>query len=78
MKTFGLVSIYASMRIILSALFAVNLIHPPVEGIASNATVINIPIAYGNDDFINPLNLSRAISTAIEQGVNIIRGVGRQ
>ena len=44
----------------------------PVEGIAPNATVINIPIAYGNNDFINPLNLSRAISTAIEQGVNII------
>ncbi|MDB9508904.1 PatA/PatG family cyanobactin maturation protease [Microcystis aeruginosa CS-338/01] len=44
----------------------------PVEGIAPNATVINIPIAYSNDDFINPLNLSRAISTAIEQGVNII------
>jgi cyanobactin maturation PatA/PatG family protease len=44
----------------------------PVEGIAPNATVINIPIAYGNHDFINPLNLSRAISTAIEQGVNII------
>jgi cyanobactin maturation PatA/PatG family protease len=44
----------------------------PVEGIAPNATVINIPIAYSNEDFINPLNLSRAISTAIEQGVNII------
>lgn len=44
----------------------------PVEGIAPQATVINIPIAYGNDDFINPLNLSRAISTAIEQGANII------
>lgn len=44
----------------------------PVEGIAPNATVINIPIAYSNDDFINPLNLSRAISTAIEQGANII------
>ncbi len=44
----------------------------PVEGIAPNATVINIPIAYGNDDFINPLNLSRAISTAIEQEVNKI------
>ena len=44
----------------------------PVEGIAPNATIINIPIAYSNDDFINPLNLSRAISTAIEQGVNII------
>ncbi|GCA90759.1 S8 family peptidase [Microcystis aeruginosa] len=44
----------------------------PVEGIAPKATVINIPIAYSNDDFINPLNLSRAISTAIEQGVNII------
>jgi len=44
----------------------------PVEGIAPNATVINIPIAYGNEDFINPLNLSRAISNAIEQGVNII------
>ncbi|MDJ0529739.1 MAG: PatA/PatG family cyanobactin maturation protease [Microcystis sp. M53600_WE12] len=44
----------------------------PVEGIAPQATVINIPIAYSNEDFINPLNLSRAISTAIEQGVNII------
>ena len=44
----------------------------PVEGVAPNATIINIPIAYSNDDFINPLNLSRAISTAIEQGVNII------
>ncbi len=40
--------------------------------IAPQATVINIPIAYSNEDFINPLNLSRAISTAIEQGVNII------
>ena len=44
----------------------------PVEGIAPHATVINIPIAYSNEDFINPLNLSRAISTAIEQGANII------
>ncbi|MGK7955079.1 MAG: PatA/PatG family cyanobactin maturation protease [Crocosphaera sp.] len=44
----------------------------PVEGIAPNATIINIPIAYDNEDFINPLNLSRAISTAVEQGVNII------
>lgn len=44
----------------------------PVEGIAPNATVINIPIDYGNDAFINPLNISRAISTAIEQGANII------
>lgn len=44
----------------------------PVEGISPNATIINIPIAYGNEDFINPLNLSRAISTAIEQGANII------
>lgn len=44
----------------------------PVEGIAPNATVINIPIAYGMEDFINPLNLSHAISTAIEQGANII------
>lgn len=44
----------------------------PVEGIAPNATVINIPIDYGNDGFINPLNISRAISTAIEQGANII------
>lgn len=44
----------------------------PVEGIAPYATVINIPIAYNSEDFINPLNLSRAISTAIEQGVNII------
>lgn len=44
----------------------------PVEGIAPNATVINIPIAINGEDFINPLNLSRAISTAIEQGVNII------
>lgn len=44
----------------------------PVEGIAPNVTVINIPIALNGEDFINPLNLSRAISTAIEQGVNII------
>jgi cyanobactin maturation PatA/PatG family protease len=44
----------------------------PVEGIAPSATVINIPIAYSNEEFINPLNLSRAISTAIEQGANII------
>lgn len=44
----------------------------PVEGIAPNATVINIPIAINAEDFINPLNLSRAISTAIEQGANII------
>lgn len=44
----------------------------PVEGIAPNAMVINIPIAINGEDFINPLNLSRAISTAIEQGVNII------
>lgn len=44
----------------------------PVEGIAPRATVINIPIAINSEDFINPLNLSRAISTAIEQGVNII------
>lgn len=47
-------------------------LNSPVEGIAPNATVINIPIAYSNEDFINPLNLSQAISTAIEQGVNII------
>ncbi|RFP52079.1 MAG: PatA/PatG family cyanobactin maturation protease [Limnothrix sp. CACIAM 69d] len=44
----------------------------PVEGIAPRATVINIPIAVNGEDFINPLNLSRAISTAIEQDVNII------
>lgn len=44
----------------------------PVEGIAPNATVINIPIAYRGEDAVNPLNLSRAISTAIEQGVNLI------
>jgi len=44
----------------------------PVEGIAPRATIINIPIAYAKEDFINPLNLSRAISTAIEQGANII------
>lgn len=44
----------------------------PVEGIAPNATVINIPIAYRGEDAVNPLNLCRAINTAIEQGVNII------
>ena len=44
----------------------------PVEGIAPRATVINIPIAVNAEDFINPLNLSRAISTAIKQDVNII------
>ncbi|MGC1197585.1 MAG: PatA/PatG family cyanobactin maturation protease [Geitlerinemataceae cyanobacterium] len=47
-------------------------LNSPVEGIAPNVTVINIPIALNGEDFINPLNLSRAISTAIEQGVNII------
>lgn len=44
----------------------------PVEGVAPNATVINIPISYNHEDFINPLNLSRAISMAIDQGANII------
>ncbi len=44
----------------------------PVEGIAPNATVINIPTAYCREDCINPLNLSHATSTAIEQGANII------
>ncbi|NER35384.1 MAG: PatA/PatG family cyanobactin maturation protease [Oscillatoria sp. SIO1A7] len=44
----------------------------PVEGIAPSATVINIPIAYSINDGLNPLNISRAISTAIEQGANII------
>lgn len=44
----------------------------PMEGIAPKATVINIPIAVKFKNFINPLNLSRAIEAAIEQGVDII------
>ena len=44
----------------------------PVAGIAANTTVINIPIAYSHENFINPLNLARAISTAIELEANII------
>lgn len=44
----------------------------PVYGIAPNATFINIPIAYSTEDFINPLNLVRAFSTAIDCGARII------
>ena len=44
----------------------------PVEGIAPKIAVLNIPIAYSREGFLNPINLSRAISLAIEQGVDII------
>ncbi|MGH2415800.1 MAG: PatA/PatG family cyanobactin maturation protease, partial [Microcystaceae cyanobacterium] len=44
----------------------------PVEGIAPNCTGIDIPIAFDSDNFINPLNLSRAINLALDKGANII------
>ena len=44
----------------------------PVEGVAPQVTVLNMPIAYTHGDFINPLNLARAIGSAIAQGANII------
>ncbi len=44
----------------------------PVEGIAPRVTILSIPLAYSHETFLNPLNLSRAISLAIEQGADII------
>lgn len=44
----------------------------PVQGIAPYCTGINIPIAFDSDNFINPLNLSRAINQALDLGANII------
>ncbi|MEC4814229.1 MAG: PatA/PatG family cyanobactin maturation protease [Scytonema sp. PMC 1069.18] len=41
-------------------------------GIAPNCTAINIPIAYDNDNFISPVNLTHAINTALKWGANII------
>lgn len=44
----------------------------PVPGIAPNCTAINIPISFAGDDFISPVNLTHAINTALNYGVNII------
>lgn len=44
----------------------------PAPGIAPNCTAINIPIAYDNDNFISPVNLTHAINTALKWGANII------
>jgi cyanobactin maturation PatA/PatG family protease len=44
----------------------------PVEGIAPNCRGINIPISFDIDNFISPLNLTRAINLALESGANII------
>lgn len=44
----------------------------PVQGIAPNCTGFNIPIGFNNDNFISPINLSRAINLAIDMGANII------
>lgn len=44
----------------------------PAPGIAPNCTAINIPIAFDNDNFISPVNLTDAINTALKFGANII------
>ena len=44
----------------------------PVHGVAPGATFVNIPVAYSEENFINPLNLVRAFSAAIECGAHII------
>ncbi|NEO97900.1 MAG: PatA/PatG family cyanobactin maturation protease [Symploca sp. SIO2E9] len=44
----------------------------PVEGIAHQCRGINIPIGYGHDHSIDPINLARAINLAVELGANII------
>lgn len=41
-------------------------------GIAPHCTGINIPIAYDNDNFISPVNLTHAINAAFKAGANII------
>ncbi|NEN90447.1 MAG: PatA/PatG family cyanobactin maturation protease [Okeania sp. SIO3H1] len=44
----------------------------PVEGIAYKCRGINIPIGYGNDYYVDPINLARAINLAVDLGANII------
>ena len=44
----------------------------PVEGIAPNCRGINIPLGYGNDHYVDPINLARAINLAVDLGANII------
>ncbi len=44
----------------------------PVEGVAPRCTGLNIPIAYDEGGFIDPLNLTRAIEAALEAGAHII------
>lgn len=44
----------------------------PIRGMAPNCTGFNIPVAYDYDNFICPINLSRAINLAIDRGVHII------
>ncbi|MDB9302891.1 PatA/PatG family cyanobactin maturation protease [Nodularia spumigena CS-591/12] len=44
----------------------------PAPGIAPLCTALNIPIAFANDDFISPVNLTHAINTALQWGANII------
>ncbi len=44
----------------------------PVEGIAYKCRGINIPLGYGTDYYIDPINLARAINQAVDLGANII------
>ena len=44
----------------------------PAPGITPNCTAINIPIAFDNDNFILPVNLTYAINTALKWGADII------
>ena len=44
----------------------------PIEGIAYKCRGINIPIGYGNDYYVDPINLARAINLAVDLGANII------
>jgi cyanobactin maturation PatA/PatG family protease len=44
----------------------------PVEGIVPHCRGINIPIAYDEANFLNPINLIHALNLALEQGAQII------
>ena len=44
----------------------------PVEGIAYKCRGINIPLGYGTDYYIDPINLARGINLAVDLGANII------
>ncbi|BAY21342.1 peptidase S8/S53 [Calothrix sp. NIES-2100] len=44
----------------------------PAPGIAPLCTAMNIPIAFADDNFISPVNLTHAINTALQWGANII------